>query len=169
MYNHTTCAHALFSCNLGQVCQLPKLLFLENWQSRYLSKIIGYFKKRSFRNDGTRNCWPTVTAGSDHYFCTCSLPVRPSPLYKNSQNKTNIKWELWFLLAEWIIDDTHVLLQISFSLILQLLKYPRASLKFVCGSKFRVFHFMHHMQRANSFSPRRNFVGVDSERSKHTS
>ena len=34
---------------------------------------------------------PTVTAGSDHYFCTCCLSVRPSPLFKISNNKTKFK------------------------------------------------------------------------------
>ena len=32
--------------------------------------------------------WSTVTAGSDHYFRTSCPSVRPSPLFKISQNKT---------------------------------------------------------------------------------
>ena len=68
---------------------------------------------------------PTVTAGNDHYFRTCCLyvrpSVRPSPLLKISQNKTKVQAKLVFViggtvgLAEWIIEDTHVLLLLLFS------------------------------------------------------
>ena len=47
---------------------------------------------------------PTVTAGSDHYFHKCHPFVCPSPVFKISQNNIGTVY-----LAEWIIDDTHVL------------------------------------------------------------
>ena len=34
---------------------------------------------------------PTVPAGSDHNFCSCFRSVRPSPLFKTSQNKRCLK------------------------------------------------------------------------------
>ena len=60
---------------------------------------------------------PTVTAGSDLYFRTCCLSVRPSPLFKISQkSKTKtLSSEIVIAtggtvgLAEWIIDGTHIL------------------------------------------------------------
>ena len=57
-----------------------------------------------------------MTAGSDHYFRTCCLFVRPSvspsPLFKISQNKKKFQAKIEITtggtvdLAEWIIDDT---------------------------------------------------------------
>ena len=51
---------------------------------------------------------PTVTAGSDNYFPTCYLSVRPyfSNLAKAKQQKTMIATGETVGLAEWIIDDT---------------------------------------------------------------
>ena len=55
---------------------------------------------------------PTVTAGSDHYFCPCCLSVHPCPLFKISQNfqvRIVIASGGTVGLSEWIIDGTHVL------------------------------------------------------------
>ena len=41
---------------------------------------------------------PTVTVGSDHYFCTCCLYIRLSQHFKIFQNKTKFKWKHCFLL-----------------------------------------------------------------------
>ena len=51
---------------------------------------------------------PTVTAGSDHCFCSCRPSVRPSPLSKQYifQTKTMFATGETVSLAEWIIDDT---------------------------------------------------------------
>ena len=50
---------------------------------------------------------PTVTPGSDHYFARVVCTIRPSPLFKISQNKKQSSSEnsdrYWR-----IIDDTHV-------------------------------------------------------------
>ena len=53
---------------------------------------------------------PTVTAGSDHCFCTCRPFVRP---HFSKQSKTQAKTMFATVgLAEWIIDDTPVLLKL---------------------------------------------------------
>ena len=58
---------------------------------------------------------PTVTAGSDHYFRTCCLYIRPSvPTFQNLA-KQNVQARIVIAtggtvdLAGWIIDDKHVL------------------------------------------------------------
>ena len=61
----------------------------------------------------------TITAGSDHYFfasVVCTFSVRPSLLFKITQNKTTFKWETGgtVSLVEWIIDDTHLLFSTQF-------------------------------------------------------
>ena len=59
---------------------------------------------------------PTVTAGSDHYFCACCPFVRPSPLFKSSttkQQKIMVATGETMGLAEWIIDDICVVITIS--------------------------------------------------------
>ena len=56
---------------------------------------------------------PTIPAGSDHCFATCCPYVRPSPLYKSSKTKrqkTMFATGETVGLAEWIIDDTCVVL-----------------------------------------------------------
>ena len=60
---------------------------------------------------------PTVTAGSDHYFHTCCLSIRRS----KSQNLAIQTFQTRIViatggtvgLAEWIIDDTHVMFILS--------------------------------------------------------
>ena len=52
---------------------------------------------------------PTVRAGRDNCFCICCPSVRPSPLFNSSktkQQKTMIATGETVDLAEWIIDDT---------------------------------------------------------------
>ena len=51
---------------------------------------------------------PTVTAGSDHCFCTCRTYVCSSLLFKTKQFQAKTKFTIGETvgLAEWIIDDT---------------------------------------------------------------
>ena len=62
---------------------------------------------------------PTVTAGSDHYFRTCCLSVRPSPLFKNHAKQNNFEARIVIAtggtvsLAEWIIDGTNMSISAS--------------------------------------------------------
>ena len=59
---------------------------------------------------------PTIPAVSDHYSCTCCPSVRPSPLLKSSktkQQKIMVATSETVGLAEWIIDDTCLVLRIS--------------------------------------------------------
>ena len=60
---------------------------------------------------------PTISAVSDHYLCTCCPSVRPSvrpsPLFKSSttkQQKIMVATFETVCLAEWIIDDTCLVL-----------------------------------------------------------
>ena len=77
---------------------------------------------------------PTVTAGSDHYFRTCYLSVRPSvlpyvrPRFSKSRKTKNFKR------AKWIIDDTHVFL-FPFSLILFFFSYLDPSCRLAVGAR----------------------------------
>ena len=60
---------------------------------------------------------PTVTAGSDHCFHKCRPSVRPSPLSKQNkfQAKTMFATGETVGLAEWIYDDTCLVLYRSWS------------------------------------------------------
>ena len=69
-----------------------------------------------------RHCWkasdidprgrPTLMAGSDHYFRTWCLSVRPSSLFKISKKQNNFQVRIVIAtggivgLADWIIDGT---------------------------------------------------------------
>ena len=55
---------------------------------------------------------PTVTAGRDHCFCTCRTYVRPTFQNIAIQNKANTMFATGetVSLAEWIIDDTCLVL-----------------------------------------------------------
>ena len=58
----------------------------------------------------------TVKAGNDHYFRTCCLSVDPSvPTFQNLAKQNKVQSRIVIAiggtegLAEWIIDDRHVL------------------------------------------------------------
>ena len=71
---------------------------LNFWIFQTPPKAIGYFDPRGR---------PTVTAGSDHYFRTCCLSVRPHFSKQNQfQAKTMFTTGETVGLAEWIMDDT---------------------------------------------------------------
>ena len=56
---------------------------------------------------------PKVTAGRDHRFRTCCPSVRPFKSRKTKQQKTMFATGATMGLAEWIIDDTYLVENIS--------------------------------------------------------
>ena len=62
----------------GTVCIKPRVFMVLMWSYSYYIDPLGR---------------PTVTAGSDHCFCTCHPFVRPSfPTFQNIQAKTMFAW-----------------------------------------------------------------------------
>ena len=76
------------------------------------------FRKRSSYAIDPRGR-PAVTAGSDHYCHTgVYATVRPSPPFQISKNKTNLKWDMWTLLAVlWVWPSGSLMAHISLFLL----------------------------------------------------